>query len=61
MASKNTQGNLLSYKYVDFELVCHISHDFSPLAERLPGNLVETIVEPVTQIRPRSVVGTSSE
>jgi len=61
MAGENTQGNLISYKYVDFELVCHISHDFSPLAICLPGNFVEAIVEPVTQIRPRSVVGTSSE
>jgi len=48
MAGKNTQGNLISYKYVDFELVCHISHNFSPLAIRLPGNFVEAIVEPVT-------------
>lgn len=50
-------GKLMAHKYVNFELVCHISHDFSPLAIRFPGNLIEAIVEPVTQIRPRSVVG----
>ena len=47
----------MSHKYVNLELVCHIPHDFSPLAIRFPGNLIEAIVEPVTQIRPRAVVG----